>query len=152
LPTKSGWRLCSRLIAGGILPIEPHDLGQEMWRLEFKDQDVVLYVNERIPELKDWARAEPLFYAVVYPEVVRRVLTRAIDENADVEEDDDERWQVLWQRFGRDLHPTKQKPPGSDDPEEDREEWVDEVVAAFASAHQFKDTYLAAMSQGDGGE
>lgn len=142
-PTPEGKR--------GILPIEPHDLGQELWRLEFKDQDVILYVNEKIPDLKDRARSDPLFYALVYPEVVRRVLTQAIDDNVDVEEDD-ERWQIFWLRFGRDLHPTKQTPPSSNDPDEDRDEWVDEVVAVFSEAHQLKERFIAAIKSQNGGE
>ena len=135
----------------GILPIEPHDLGQELWRLEFKDQDVVLYVNDKVPELKDRARSDPLFYAAVYPQVVRHVLAQAIKEDVDIDEDED-RWPVLWLRFGRDLHPTKAVPPGIDESDEDQAEWIDEVVAAFAEVHKFKDKYLSALVGNAGGE
>jgi len=132
----------------GILPIEPAELGQELWRLEFKDQDVILLVNKDVPGLKDRARCDPLFYATVYPEVVRRVLKEAILEDVDIDEDS-ERWAVLWLRFGRDLHPTKQIPPKSNE-SDDHDEWIDEVVAAFCAAHEFKAKYLNAMCDSDG--
>jgi hypothetical protein len=133
----------------GILPVEPADLGQELWRLEFKDQEVVLHVNRDIPNLKERIHSDPALYAAIYPEIVRRVLTSAIAANVDIDEEE-ERWPVLWQRFGRDLHPTKQRPPSCDDPAADQEEWIEDVVQAFCEAHQFKDKYQQALAALDG--
>jgi hypothetical protein len=132
----------------GILPIEPANLKQELWRLEFKDQDVVLKVNKDVPGLKDRARSDPLFYAVVYPEVVRRVLAHCIDSGVEITEDE-ERWEVLWLRFGRDLHPIKESPPSQADPELDQEEWIEDVVEAFCENHQFKAKFQAHLLGSD---
>jgi hypothetical protein len=126
----------------GILPIEPRDLGEELWRLEWREHDVYLLVNNQVPGLVDRSRGDPLFYALVYPEVVRSVLRRAIEENVDLNGEDDGRWPTLWQRFGRQLHPQKSEPPKPDDAQEDRDEWVDEVVQAFCDSHQMKTKYL----------
>ncbi len=134
----------------GILPVEPKDLGQQLWKLEFTEHDVFLYVNKDVPGLVDRVRSDPLFYAAVYPEVVRQVLARAIRENADIEEDDD-RWPILWLRFGKNLHPTREAPPSSDASEEDQEEWVDEVVDAFCESHTLRDKFASA-SAGNGGD
>ena len=76
----------------GILPIEPVELEQRLWWLEFREHDVFLLVNKDIPDLAERARSDPLFYAAVYPEVVRRVLEEAITEDVDIEEEDDDRW------------------------------------------------------------
>jgi hypothetical protein len=134
----------------GILPIEPVDLNQELWRLEFRDHDVYLLVNRSIPGLVDRARSDALFFSIVYPEVVRRVLCAALDQDADVEEDDD-RWPVLWRRFGMNLHPSKETPPAADDPDEDKEEWVESVVQEFCEAHQLKEKYVEAIARSEGG-
>lgn len=139
-PERAG----TQTVAGrrGILPIEEVDLDQEIWKLEFRDHDVFLLVNKRIPGLVDRVSADPMYYALMYPEIVRQVLTRAISEN--VEPDDaDERWPVLWLRFGRGLHPTFEAPPGAEDGSEAIQEWVDEVVATFCEQHLLRDKLLS---------
>jgi hypothetical protein len=136
----------------GILPIEPADLGQELWRLAFREQDVFLLVNKAVAGLVDRAHSDPVFYTAVYPQVVRHVLAHAIAENVDVDEEDDERWPIQWLRFGKNLHPSKEKPPKVDDTEEEREEWIETVVEAFCDTHAFKDKYQSAVQAGNGGE
>lgn len=145
-------RAGKQTVAGrrGILPIEPVDLGQQLWRLEFRERDVFLLVNKNAPGLLDRVRSDPVFYAVVYPEVVRHILSSAIEENVDPDDEDD-RWPVLWLRFGKLLHPARTTPPKPDDPVGDREEWVEEVVNAFCETHALKDKFQAA-AEGTGGE
>ena len=135
----------------GILPIEPADLGQELWRLDFGDRDVVLQVNKDIPTLFDGTRSDPLFFSAIFPQVVRHIVSEAIMENVDIEEDDD-RWPILWLRFAKDLHPDKETPPKPDDSKEDREEWMASVVRAFCDAHGFKDRYAAAIADRNGSD
>jgi len=135
----------------GILPIEPAEIGQELWRLKFAEHDVFLLVNKQVNGLVERARSDPLFYAAVYPEVVRNVLVQAITEDVDIEEDDD-RWPILWLRFGKNLHPAKENPPKADDSKEDRDEWVEVVVRAFCDTHAFKDKFQSAVLAGNGGE
>jgi hypothetical protein len=132
----------------GILPIQPVDLGQQLWSVQLREFGPCLLINKDVPGLVDRAHSDPAFYAVVYPAVLRHCLLAAIAENADPEEEED-RWPVLWLRFGKDLHPERQAPPRSDDPVEDRDAWVDEVVEAFCERHQLKDRYLrAALDEG----
>jgi hypothetical protein len=146
-PQKAG----KQTVAGrrGILPIEPVDLGQQLWRLDYREHDVFLLVNKNVPGLIDRVRSDPLFYAAVYPELVRQILTSAIAENVEPDEEDD-RWPILWLRFGQQLHPAKEKPPKPDDPKDDRENWVEEVVEAFCEMHALKDKYIAAMAGSEG--
>jgi hypothetical protein len=124
----------------GILPIEPADLGQKLWQLEFREHDVFLLVNRQIPGFVDYVRGDPAFHAVVYPEVVRQVLTRAIHENVDADEDD-ERWPVMWLRFGRSLHPMREPAPNENEGSEVVEDWVSEVVSTFSETHSLKDRF-----------
>jgi len=134
----------------GILPIDEIDLGSELWQLEFKDHGVTLHVNKQVPGLKERARTDPLFFAVVYPAIVRCILQRAIDDGVTADDDDDDRWSVQWLRFGKHLHPAKQSAPNPDSQDE-CEEWIDEVAGAFCEAHQFKDRFLGALSR-EGGD
>jgi hypothetical protein len=147
-PQRAG----KQTVAGrrGILPIEPADLGQQLWRLEYREHDVYLLINKNAPGLIDRVRSDPLFYSAVYPEIVGQILASAIIENVELDEEDD-RWPVMWLRFGRALHPSKENPPKPDDLEVDREAWIKEVVDAFCNTHLLKDKYLSAIS-GNGGE
>ncbi|QDU28886.1 hypothetical protein ETAA8_39920 [Anatilimnocola aggregata] len=135
----------------GILPIELADLGQEVWRLEFTDHDVLLQVNERLTDLKDRVRSDAMLYAIIYPDVIRRVLRAAIAENVEIDEDSD-RWSVLWLRFGRDLHPLQTKPPATVDTSELIDEWIDEVATAFCNQHRLFDEYQNTLTRMTGGE
>ena len=134
----------------GILPIEERDLGQELWRLEFRQADVFLLVNKNMTGMVDRICSDPGVYSVIYPAVVRSVLQRAIAENGDIEDEDDN-WKKLWLQFGKKLHPELAPPPGAEDAAEDIDEWVDEVVNSFCTEHRLLDKF-ALVENGDGGE
>jgi hypothetical protein len=125
----------------GILPVEHASLGQELWKLEFRDHDVFLLVNQDVPGLSESIRSDPVFFSLIYPQVMRQVLHRAIAEGAEPDEDDD-RWPVLWLTFGRKLHPDHEDPPTPSDGDELIEEWVDLIVAEFCRLHELKDKYI----------
>lgn len=132
----------------GILPVEPvSTLGQQLWQLDFREHDVYLLVNDSVDGLAERMRSDPMIYSLVYPEVIRQILSRAIDQNVDLEEDDD-RWPFLWLSFGRNLHPDREKPPPSDDPES-KDDWIEQVVASFCSMHCLRDKYSMASSRLD---
>jgi hypothetical protein len=125
----------------GILPVERVPLGDELWKLDFKTQDVFLLVNDEIPDLADRIRYDAAVYSLIYPEVIRRILYHAIDEGVDVLEDED-RWPFLWLKFGRGLHSTHADPPAAEDPREEKEEWIEDIVGNFCRLHSLKKCYL----------
>jgi len=84
----------------GILPVESVALGQQLWQLDFRDYDVYLLVNDAVDGLSERMRSDPMIYSLVYPEVIRQILARAIEQNIDLEEADD-RWPYLWLSFGK---------------------------------------------------
>lgn len=132
----------------GILPIEPTDLKDEIWRLEFREHDVFLLVNEKIPGLVDHARSNPLFYATVYPEVVRHVLIKAFADGSDIDEEED-RWPTMWLRFGKGLHPNQELPPTGLDREEEQEEWIEDIVQTFCRTHNMRSKYANTVANAD---
>jgi hypothetical protein len=127
----------------GILPVEKSDLGNELWRLDFRTQDVFLLVNDRIPELADRVRFDASVFSLIYPSIIRQILVRALDEEIDEEEEAD-KWPILWIRFARRLHPEKLPPPPSDDVE-DRQDWVEEIVSAFCEEHSLKEKFQQSL-------
>ena len=132
----------------GILPVESvSTLGQQLWQLDFRDHDVYLLVNDSVPGLSERMRSDPMIYSLVYPEVVRQILKRAIEQNIDIEEVED-RWPYLWLSFGKNLHPEREKPPSPDD-EESKEDWIEHVVASFCSMHALRDKYSVTLNRLD---
>lgn len=135
----------------GLLPIDSAPLDQEVWKLDFHEREVFLLVNEAIPGLKERAKWDPLFFATVYPAVVRMVLNEAIERGASVD-DEVEYWPTLWLQFAQQLHPEHEKSPLKDDSDEERKEWIDDVVAEFSSSHALKDQYASALPLPEGDE
>jgi len=131
----------------GILPVESVALGQQLWRLDFRDHDVYFLVNDAVDGLSERMRSDPMIYSLVYPEVIRQILARAIDQNIDLEEADD-RWPYLWLSFGKNLHPGSEKPPSPDD-EESKEDWIEQVVASFCQMHFLREKYSMASTRSD---
>ena len=129
----------------GILPVESvSTLGQKLWQLDFRDHDVYLLVNDSVDGLSERMRSDPMIYSLVYPEIIRQILARAIEQNIDLEEADD-RWPYLWLSFGKNLHPGRDTPPSSDD-DEAKDDWIEQVVDGFCQSHSLRDKYALATA------
>lgn len=84
-----------------LLPVVPDEnmdeenMDEEIWRLEFDDQQTLLKVNSRLGDWRALAR-DPVFLALVYPAVFRAVLWRILlqEKHRDTEDQDD--WRSRW--------------------------------------------------------
>jgi hypothetical protein len=127
-PDEEGERIC-------LLHVESRDLGERLWRLELEDEWPVLAVNDRVDDLWEMARSDGLFFGLVYPEIVRRVLCEVVierDHEDDPEDDGD--WPGLWIRFVRSLTGQDHPPAGTGErARRDKEEWIREAVDGFCS-------------------
>ena len=92
-------------------------------------------------------RSDPVIYTLIYPEIIRQVLSRAIQENIDLDEAGD-RWPYLWLSFGKNLHPSHEIPPSPDD-DESQEAWIEEVVSRFCELHCLRDKYSIATKRSE---
>ncbi len=113
-----------------LLPVVPSpDLAGELFRLEFDTHQVLLLINDRLPDWQELAR-DPLFAVLVYPAALRAILTRIlrIEKHFDTHDEDD--WRSCWLRFASDL-PGLGEPPAEDDPLE-QVRWIDAAAAAFS--------------------
>lgn len=122
-----------------LLPVVPDDnMGDEIWRLEFDDQQTLLKVNSGFGDWRALAR-DRVFLALVYPSVFRSVLWRILihEKHRDTEDGDD--WRSRWLCFAVCL-PGVGDPPGEDD--EDRiDGWIDTAASVFCRRHDIRTIY-----------
>jgi hypothetical protein len=118
-----------------IVPV-PDALDQELWKLDLEHEPPQLLVNrDALPSWKDLARS-PHFIALVYPEVLRRILAKILVEDKWSEDDEDSDWQSDWIRFARNLGGLAPVP--LPDQKQDRDAWIDDAVAAFSRRMQLR--------------
>jgi hypothetical protein len=122
-----------------LLPVVPdEDMGDEIWRLDFDGQQTLLRVNKTLGDWKTLA-LDPVFFALVYPSVLRAVLWRILEaeEWRDTEDMDD--WRSRWLRFAVSL-PGVGDPPGKED-EARLDEWIDSAALAFCRRQNIRATF-----------
>ena len=118
--------------ADSLLWLEEKDLGQEVWRLDFGENDrPTMQVNKNITDISKTVLQDQAFRALVVPEALRSVLTRALIIDECDPDDDDGQWNE-WLDFTRKFH--DDKIPGTSDDRDmvARAKWIDEAVEAFA--------------------
>lgn len=110
-----------------LLNVKGHDLGREIWKLDFTDEPILL-INYRLANKHGLARSS-VFQSMVLPEVLRAILCRVllIDEYRYFEDEDD--WAARWLRFASSFPGVSGVP---EDPDLDLDmEWIDSAVSAF---------------------
>ncbi|MDE2940647.1 MAG: hypothetical protein OXR67_17270 [Chloroflexota bacterium] len=134
---KPRWERARSPGASELLYLLEEDLGQEVWRLDLPEGEElpVLKVNSKIDGISRTVRQDPAFRSLVFPEVVRSVLTKAllIEE---AEQGDEEGYWYGWLGFISQFYNVEC--PGSsefDTNDENRQEallgWITGAVEAF---------------------
>lgn len=121
-----------------LLPPEPDDLGDEIWRISFEG-DPTLLVNRALPDWKATVRSEA-FRALVYPAALRMILTRILLRESYTATDDFDDWRSRWLLFAMRLPGAGAVPPAK----ESYEDWIESSVAAFARRFSMRERYVAA--------
>lgn len=111
----------------GILYTQWRDNDGPVWELDILDdlRGPVMYIDQMADPHRELPRKTE-FKALVYPEVMRRMLTKALTDDA---RDDPEGWQHTWLQFPRQTFGFNDPPPNTDNPD-DHKDWVDEAVRA----------------------
>jgi hypothetical protein len=127
-----------------ILPVEYVDLGSRIWHLDMEREWPTLCLNTRIADIREIARSDNAFHALVYPEVIRRILTEIIREDANDESLDPDDWPSLWLQFAQSL-PNVTPLPGGHWGTEEQEKlaWVETAVESFAAHVKTLDKFAA---------
>jgi len=131
-----------------LLPVEFHDLGEQIWRLDLTDWPV-LELNSRIADLGEVARSADWFLGLVYPEVVRRILHAVVIEQGVNDPDfDDADWTSLWLRFACSLPGVEAPPEGeSEDARTRQRDWIEHAVQAFSRAREARKRFERALAR-----
>lgn len=136
-PRKSADEEESRI---GLLPVVPSDdIGDEIWRLEFDDQQTLLLINSKLVEWRAAAR-DPVFLSLVYPGVFRTILSRILVQEGYRDTDDENDWQARWLRFAVSL-PGVGEVPGENEQPDRIDQWIDRAVSAFCYRHGTWESY-----------
>ena len=128
--------------------MKPDDtLGQEVYRLSFED-GIVLLINDRIEQWREVSR-DPAFMALVYPAVLRMVLSRILLNREQSEDDNEEDWPEQWIEFATG-HLGMEEPPRIDNEGiEPVSLWIDRAVASFCSRNRSYDGFARRWNGGD---
>ena len=126
-----------------ILPVEYVDLGHRIWHLDTERDWPTLCLNNRIEEIREIARSDSAFHALVYPEVVRRILGDIVREDASDEDLDPDDWPSLWLRYAQSLPNVPPLPGGHwGNAEQEKLAWVDLAVESFAAHVKTLDKFV----------
>lgn len=131
-----------------LLYVNPTDLGEEIWRVQFDDEMPVLEVNNRIEGIRELARGDRRFFSLVYPSVVRTVLSRILlVERYDDPEADRDDWRSLWLDFVCRTTGVAHPPVVTDgNGSEQYEDWIVQAVAAFCRKHEACGRFLEELA------
>jgi hypothetical protein len=132
-----------------LLPVEFRDLGDRLWRLDLSDWPV-LELNRRVSDIGEAARSADSFLALVYPEVVRRILHEAVVNLGQTDPELDESdWPSLWLRYVCGLGGVELPPEGEGEEARARqEEWIDAAVQAFCRGREARARFERALARG----
>ncbi len=125
-----------------LLPVNPVAMSQEIWRVSFQQDTPWLEVNSNVEDIMARAQGDPAFTSVVYPAVVREILTEALMIRGIYDVEDTDRWEGRWLSFGQRFHPDLAAPPEVEDTDTQRE-WIEQVVKGFCGFYTTKDRFAS---------
>lgn len=133
IPALKPGEIDSGLIS--ILPVNPVDLGPEIWRINFEcTPRPWLEVNNQIPDILSQLKTNEGLFSLMYPQVIREILAYILlSEKIFDAELMDSSWQTEWLTWAVLNHPDKDKPVDleTDKADEANKEWIEEVVRQF---------------------
>lgn len=119
-----------------ILGVDYQDMGDRLWKLDLERNIPYLVINNQLVNPKDLVKNNDLFFATVYPEVIRQILADiflAEDSDEDYSDcDDPDDWRYLWSCFARNITGIIKVPKDI----QERKEWIDDCIRAFCSKHR----------------
>lgn len=130
-----------------LLHVEYEDLGNRIWELDLEGDWPTLRLNAGAGEISFIAVSDHRFLSLVYPEVVRQILTRVLiqDDHTDPDFNDGGDWPTLWLRLASGF-PGMSPPPKTDKAE--REHWIESAVEAFSVKCNLLERFNKASQEG----
>jgi len=121
-----------------LLFVEFDDLGNLIWELDIDGDWPTLRLNTKAEEISLVASSDNRFLPLVYPEIVKQILTRVLlkDEHTDPDCDDD--WPSLCLKLASTL-PGMDYPPQTGKAEQER--WIEKAVEAFSASYDMLERF-----------
>ena len=129
----------NRASTSSLLPVRAVDLEQEVFKVDFEDDEPVLYINEKCGDWKAVAH-EPLFISIAYPSIIRMLFYRILSKGDDQSREDNNSWQSQWISLGESLV-RKPTPERLEEDELVLDEWIDKVAKAFCRKFKVLDLF-----------
>ncbi|PZN92974.1 MAG: hypothetical protein DCF30_22350 [Hyphomicrobiales bacterium] len=118
-----------------LLEISYEDLGSRIWAVSVDDHEKpALLLNMNATGLNERIMTDPLVRGIVMPAAFRIVLERLVTLSPPDDDDEDD-WKGLWQRFCEEELEVPGSPWESD--KEAKQKWIDHAVSTFAGRAQF---------------
>ena len=142
---QKNYRQMRMIRVGGrqpLLPVDFNNLGNRIWKLDFRDEGPILSVNsdQKIEKIRELVSKDNKFSCFVYPEVIRQIAYKIItDEEFDIGDESD-CWQSRWLKyFNQSLAVFL---PSGDLDSLGRSEWCDEVADSFCRKNKLLDLLI----------
>ena len=124
----------------GILNFQPMKTAPRSWKLDIREDDYpIVYVDDRIPDPRGWARTDPVFVSCALPGIIFEVFHDILDHDLPAEVP----WMADWIRWASTLMPGAELPPR--DSARERKEWMDHPVDTFCLRHRVADKLLTKL-------
>ena len=144
-PGQRGQKECAEV---SMLWVNPVDLGEQIWRLNFDDKMPILEVNKQIENVLGLIKTDKLFFGMVFPSVIRQVFTEIMlcDPEYSFDEIEDT-WSDKWLRWGAALHVYAEPPPEKEADIQVRKDWIEGVCEGFGKKHSILQEFNGALDQ-----
>lgn len=129
-----------------ILPVYPEALGDELWKVDMEAEPRLLVNKNAVSDWRQLATSD-IFIALVYPVVLRQILTSILIKEKHRDTDDKSDWRSRWLKFASILPGMDPKPPEDTEDVDMVSDWVEAAVRAFARKGSLKDKFVAAWQQ-----
>ena len=123
-----------------LMSLKSHDLGQEIWKVDFSSGKPKLLVNNKIPNIRDEFKSNAQLQALIYPNAFRLILINyLIGESEDLEGYEE------WMAFASQFYDK----PNDLEELEDIMDWIDNVIVSFSERFKLTDEYLKILGDED---
>lgn len=134
-------------LSESLLPMEPADLGERLWKLLIDENGPILQFNSRVFPSAAGAENYIPFGALVLPEALRLVMEKIADEPRCLEDEGDP-----WSMWGSWLDVIGAERPPVDDDEEAKAMWCNLVVDRFCGHFKFASRLQVDLLKGVGSD
>ena len=128
-----------------LLPMEPADLGERLWKVVINDDGPVLQFNATVFPSAPGAENYIPFSAMVLPEALHRVVQRIADEPGCLDDSDDP-----WNGWAGWLDAIGAERPPADDDDDAKDVWCNETVDRFCVRFGFASRLRSELTRAAG--